>query len=174
MGDEEFAEFEALLMKSGDLSDPQPMVIPGMGGEVAGDLSGLRCLEEVVEVDRLSAIEARSVLDTLEANMADLLLYSGGGKEVYARVFISVDCLLLVYVVVKACGEASGSLLKLASESPEVTKITMEKDCVEAMVPPSPPGRVSRFLEKAGIRGGLTVKAYRVLGEGVIPGGGQV
>ncbi|MCE4612909.1 MAG: hypothetical protein F7C07_03655 [Desulfurococcales archaeon] len=134
----------------------------------------LKCLEDVVEVDRLSLIEARSVLDLSEANMADLLLYSGEGKEVYARVFVSVDCLLLVYMVVRACGEASGDLLRLASEAPEVTRISMENGCVEAMVPPEPRGRVSSFLEKAGIKNNLEVKAYRILEESVIHGGHQV
>ncbi|MEB3860155.1 MAG: hypothetical protein LRS43_02970 [Desulfurococcales archaeon] len=125
-----------------------------------------KCLEDAVPVDRMSLVEAWSALSLREENIVDLLLYKSGGLEVFARVFISTECFLLVYVIAKSCGEGSGGLLKLSAEAPEVSRVSIRGDCVEAMVPPTPEGRVGSFLDKLGLRGDLRITAYRIPGEG--------
>ncbi len=118
------------------------------------------CIEDTGIVEGESASFAYSKLYRLEYNIVDLLIYTDGELEAAARVFVSLDCLELLEIIVKACGDASGRLLRLADE-PEVSRVSMEKGCVELHAPGEPPERARRLLEKLGITGPLEILAYK-------------
>ena len=107
------------------------------------------CLEDLDMVSAEDIVELEATLYTRPGTLYDVLV-EGGRYEVYLRVYSTLsDCLRVVELRVRACGEGSLELFKLV-EWPEVSRAIVEGSCVELVVPAEPPFRVASMLRKLG------------------------
>ncbi len=122
-------------------------------------------------VDPDGLLEAWSVLSSREYVYVDLLLYQREDLEVIARVFVGENCLELVEVSVRSCGNSASMLLAL-SEEPEVDSVVLEKkrgvSCTILRSRPEPPLKPLRLLDKLGITKPLAVLAYKPVDVGEV------
>lgn len=116
---------------------------------------GLFSAEEVGELEAL--------FYSLEHTIVDLLIWEEGDMISYLRFYSRPDCLALLELRLRGCGESAKKVLSLA-DWPEVSKIAIEGACVEALVRPSPPAKVRSALNKLGIK--PVPIAYRAPSEG--------
>jgi len=110
---------------------------------------GASCLEDLDMVSAEDIVELEATLYTRPGTLYDVLV-EGGRYEVYLRVYSAFfDCLRVVELRVRACGEGSLELFKLV-EWPEVSRAIVEGSCVELVVPAEPLFRVVSMLRKLG------------------------
>ncbi len=124
---------------------------------------GAGCLWEVLgeHVDLESFLEVYSTAYNREIDYLDVLVWERGGIEAFFKSYVGLDCLELIDLRIRGCESEALSLLKGYAEWPEVSRIIMEGDCIELVVPPDPPVRVVEALRKLGYRGKISAKAYR-------------
>ena len=109
------------------------------------------CLADLGIIALDDLIELESTLFVKQGTFYDVLV-SEGEWEVFLRVYSSAsDCLRVLELRVRRCGERAGELLKMI-EWPEVSKATIEGDCVELVIPSDPPSRILNALGKLGLR----------------------
>ena len=121
------------------------------------------CIEELAGdlLDRSSVEEAIRVLERLEYTVVDLLLEPLlEGAFMYLRVAVDMECLRVLEMRVRSCGGGSARLLRMAGE-PEVSRVIMEADCLEIVVPVDPLYRVKSAMNKLGVRGSLSITMFR-------------
>ncbi len=120
------------------------------------------CIEDTGLVEKEEASIAYSMLEPQEYNIVDLLLYSTPENvEVYARVFIGLECLNVLSLHIRGCGEKAVEMLKKYSDKPEFYKIIMEGNCIELIAPHTPTIRLIRALSIVGAKTPLPILAYR-------------
>jgi hypothetical protein len=119
------------------------------------------CVEEWGIIEKETARILYGMLEPLDYNYVDLLILHEK-YEVFIRVFIGLECLHLVEVRVRGCGETLEEIKKL-SELPEFTRIMLEGECIEIAAPADMKHRVVKALEKIGIEPPVSPVAYRMV-----------
>jgi hypothetical protein len=119
------------------------------------------CVEEWGITEEEKARVLHGLLDTIEHNIVDLLI-PHERLEVFLRVFIGIDCLHLLELRARGCGENASTVKNLA-DLPEFTRITMEGDCVEVGAPADVKSRIINALKHLGLSPPLEPVAYRAV-----------
>ncbi len=124
---------------------------------------GASCIWEALRgyIDVDSFLEVYSLAYGREHDYVDILVMDDGKLEAYIKSYVGLDCLELIDLRIRGCGSDALAVLKEYAEWPEVSRIIMEGDCIELVVPPHPPIRVVEALRKLGLKDTITVKAYR-------------
>jgi len=129
----------------------KPVLREDPQGDELEPTPGALCLEdlEVLEEDDITEVEA--VLYIREKTVYDVLL-DDPRYEVYLKVQSTIpgDCVRVLDLRVRGCGKEGVELLKNA-EWPEVSRVVMEGDCVELVVPSEPQVRIKNALKKLGV-----------------------
>lgn len=120
------------------------------------------CLLDSLRVDRREFQLLEETLYLSEYNYFDVLVYRDDDIEAFLVVFSSLDCLQLVELHIRGCGDNAMELLKAAADWPEVSRVIMEGSCLELVVPADPPLRVEKALEKLGVNKPLQPLGFRV------------
>jgi hypothetical protein len=112
---------------------------------------GAPCLEDLEVLEEEDIAEVEATLYTREETVYDVLL-DEPRYEVYLRVQSTMpgDCIRVLELRVKGCGKEGVELLKNA-EWPEVSRVVIEGDCVELVVPSEPQLRIKNALKKLGV-----------------------
>lgn len=122
------------------------------------------CIGDVARVDEAEFRLLHEFLNTIEYDYVDILVHSEDDMEVYFEAFAGLDCIRVVNLRVRGCGPAAIEYLKAAADWPEVARVVLEGGCIELTVPPEPPLRVARALEKLGVEEPIVPRAFRVKG----------
>ncbi|MCE4625082.1 MAG: hypothetical protein F7C35_04380 [Desulfurococcales archaeon] len=130
-------------------SDEEPT--PGVGP----------CLEDWEIVREEEARVLFGLLEPLEVNYVDLIV-PHEVYEVFLRVFIGLDCLHLVEIRVRGCGDHVNDIKELYN-NPEFTRIVLEGNCIEIGAPGDNRIRVLRALNHLGLKPPLEPVAYRLV-----------
>ena len=120
------------------------------------------CIEEVAEVDEAEFRLLHELLTMTEHDYVDVLLHEAEGVEVYLEAFAGLDCIRVISLHARGCGPAALDYLKAAADWPEVSRVVVEGDCIDLEIPPDPPLRIARALDKLGVDTPLAPRAFRV------------
>ena len=129
----------------------KPVLREDPQGDEWGPTPGAPCLDDLEVLEEDDIIEVEAVLYTREKTVYDVLL-DDTRYEVYLKVQSTIpgDCVRVLELRVKGCGKEGVELLKNA-EWPEVSRVVIEGDCVELVVPSEPQLRIKNALEKLGV-----------------------
>ena len=122
------------------------------------------CIGDELDVDETEFNLLYGLLESTEYNWVDVLIYRSDGVEAFLECFIGVDCLRIIDLRIRVCGSSAIKGLKHAGDWPEVSRLVFEGDCIEMVVPSTPPGRVRSALGKLGVGIPLAPVAFRVRG----------
>ncbi len=122
--------------KTGDEWEPTPRAV---------------CIEDLEILEEEDVIELEATLYTREGTIYDVLL-DKEDYEVYLKVYSTIpgECLKTLELRIRGCKERGVELLKNV-EWPEVSKVIVEGDCVELVIPSEPPPRIKNALGKLGL-----------------------
>lgn len=121
-----------------------------MLGDEEEPTPGAPCLGDLDVVNPEDLVDLESTLYTKQGTLYDVLVESSR-YEVYMRVYSAAfECIRLLELRVRGCGVESTELLKIV-DWPEVTRASMEGDCLELVVPADPPQRILNAMRKLGL-----------------------
>ncbi len=116
------------------------------------------CLHEVFPQLRDDAEELYSEVANKEYNYVDALLYRSDKVQAYARCFVSLECLRLMYVIVELCGP--DTTLE-PFQWPEVDKALIREGCLALMARPWPELKAKNLLRRSGVPEPSEIAGYR-------------
>ena len=121
------------------------------------------CLEELGEfVDEDSIATASSILERVEYIAVDLLLEPPPpNSTMYLRTLLELECIRVLELRVVSCRDDSLKRLLTLADEPEVSRVVMEGECIEIVVPVDPPYRAKSLIEKLGLNGKLAITGFR-------------
>ncbi|BAA80063.1 hypothetical protein APE_1078 [Aeropyrum pernix K1] len=114
------------------------------------------CIEDGLPLVDAGEEELHAVVAALEKMGVDealIRLSSAGGLQVFYHVSWSMEdeCYSAAALVLRGCGDEWGPRLLKAADWPEVSKVALDRGCVEIVIPLDPPYRVKKALEKLGV-----------------------
>ena len=122
------------------------------------------CIDEALEIDEDEFRLLWEFIDLTEHDRVDILVYDSDGVEAYIEAFAGVECLQILALKIRGCGDVALEYLKAAADWPEVSRVVIEGGCVELTVPPEPPLRVARALDRLGVEKPIVPMAFRIKG----------